>query len=28
MMMRTKPRVARYNQQLSTWAAANHIYMG
>jgi hypothetical protein len=28
MMMRTKPRVARYNQQLSNWAAANHIYMG
>lgn len=28
MMMRSKPRVARYNQQLSTWAAANHIYMG
>jgi hypothetical protein len=28
MMMRTKPRVARYNQQLSKWAADNHIYMG
>jgi hypothetical protein len=28
MMMRSKPRVARYNQQLSSWAAANHIYMG
>jgi hypothetical protein len=28
MMMRSKPRVARYNQQLSDWAAANHIYMG
>lgn len=28
MMMRTKPRLARYNQEITKWAADNHMLMG
>ena len=27
MMMRTKPRIARYNTEITKWAAANHMLM-
>jgi hypothetical protein len=27
MIMRTKPRVARYNQQIKLWAQENHMLM-
>ena len=27
MMMRTKPRIARYNAEITKWAAANHMLM-
>lgn len=27
MMMRTKPKLARYNQEINTWAAKNHILL-
>jgi hypothetical protein len=27
MMMRTKPRLARYNEAINNWAAENHYLM-
>ena len=27
MMMRIKPRVARYNQEINKWASENHILL-